>query len=367
MKFSILREDILKPLQMISGVIERRQTMPILSNILLDLQDNEMIMTATDLEVELITRFPVEGDTTAGRTTLPARKFADICRTLPEGARLELQLDGERAKIKSGRSRFTLSTLPADDYPSIKDADKISELSLTEHELKRIIAKTQFSMAQQDVRYYINGLLTEVTRDSLRTVATDGHRMSMCVAAADANQDETMQFIVPRKGILELARLLKDTDKNVRLKFGTNHLRVEVDDIQFTTKLIDGKFPDYERVIPVNISNKVTANTENLKQALVRTSILSNEKYRGIRIVLSEDSLQAVAHNPEMEEAEEVVSVDYKGDNLEIGFNVSYIIDALNAIESEEVELCFGDANSSCLMLPKNGDNYKYVIMPMRL
>ncbi len=367
MKFSILREDILKPLQTISGVIERRQTMPILSNILLNLQGDEMTMTATDLEVELITRFKIGGSPTSGSTTVPARKFADICRTLPDGATLEVQLDGDRAKIKSGRSRFTLSTLSADDYPAIKGGDKVSELSLSEQDLKRIINKTQFSMAQQDVRYYINGLLLEVTRDRLCAVATDGHRMSMCETGADANQDEKMQFIVPRKGILELARLLKDTEQSVRLRFGSNHLRVEMDDIQFTTKLIDGKFPDYERVIPLNVSNKVTGNTESLKQTLIRTSILSNEKYRGIRIVLSPDSLQAVAHNPEMEEAEETVAVDYKGDNLEIGFNVSYIIDALNAVESEDVEMCFGDANSSCLVLPKNADRYKYVIMPMRL
>ncbi len=367
MKFSIQREEILKPLQIISGVVERKQTMPILSNILLELNGGEVTMTATDLEVELVTRFKLEDSQQNGRTTVPARKFSDICKTLPESASLEFQLDGERAKIKSGRSRFTLSTLPADDYPAIKSSDKVAEASLTEKELKRVIQKTQFSMALQDVRYYINGLLLEVTRDRLCAVATDGHRMSMCEIGADVAVDDKLQFIVPRKAIQELSRLLKETDDNVRLKFSTNHLRVELGDIQFTTKLIDGKFPDYERVIPQHIPNRLQARTEDLKQAMVRTSILSNEKYRGIRIVLTPGNLQAIAHNPEMEEAEESVNVQYNGDNLEIGFNVSYIVDALTAIETEDVELCFGDANSSCLILPQGASDYKYVIMPMRL
>lgn len=366
MKFSTFREDILKPLQVVGGVIERRQTMPVLSNILLELANGRLTMTATDLEVELVSGIDI-GDAADGRTTVPGKKFIDICKTLPEGAEFKFSQDSERVKIQSGKSRFTLSTLAADDFPLIDDIEKSTEVSITEGDLKRIISATQFSMAQQDVRYYLNGLLMEISRDKLTAVATDGHRLSMCQAGADAGVETPLQIIIPRKGVTEINRLLDDSDAVVRLKIGSNHIRVEKDDVRFTCKLVDGKFPDYQRVIPAGLNNVVTAQRDELRSALTRTSILSNEKYRGIRIQLSPDNIQATAHNPELEEAEENIAVSYGGAELEIGFNVNYIIDALGAIETDSVELHFGDANSSCLIVPAGQSQCKYVVMPMRL
>lgn len=366
MKFSTQREEILKPLQVVGGVIERRQTLPILSNVLLDITDHQLTLTATDLEVELVSGLKlVEAE--GGKITLPARKFLDICRTLPEDADFKFSLDGERVKIQSGKSRFTLSTLPAEDYPLIENIEKNLDISITQGALRQIIGNTLFAMAQQDVRYYLNGLMLEISRDKVTAVATDGHRLSLCETAADVGTDEKTEIIIPRKGVQELYRLLQDNDDVVKLKIGTNHIQVETGDIRFTSKLIDGKFPDYQRVIPILPEHSVTADRESLKQALTRTSILSNEKYRGIRLQLTAGNLQAMAHNPELEEAEEILDVDYEGKDLEIGFNVNYIIDALSVINTDTVLLYFGDANSSCLIVPQDQPGCKHVIMPMRL
>lgn len=366
MKFSAFREDILKPLQVVGGVIERRQTKPVLANILLELEGGRLTLTASDLEVELVSGIDQESEQ-GGRLTVPGRKFIDICKSLPEGAEFQFSQDGERIKIQSGKSRFTLSTLPAEDFPLIEDIKDSVDVSISERDLKHIIAATQFSMAQQDVRYYLNGLLLEVSRDKVTAVATDGHRLSMSASGADASIENPMQIIVPRKGVQEIARLLEDSDQVLKLRIGNNHIRVEKDDLVFTSKLVDGKFPDYQRVVPVGLGNVVIAERDKLRNALTRTSILSNEKYRGIRIHLTENNLQAMAHNPELEEAEENIPVEYQGAELEIGFNVNYIIDALGAVQTDNVELHFGDSNSSCLILPADSASSKYVVMPMRL
>ena len=367
MKFTVQRETMLKPLQVVSGVVERRQTLPILSNILLNIDENKTLsMIATDLEVELIAKMKLD-DAEPGITTLPARKIMDICRALPDEVQVEVAVSGEKAILRSGKSRFTLSTLPANEFPEIKSINNPIKFSISQRILKDIIGKTQFSMAQQDVRYYLNGLLLEIGGNYVRSVATDGHRLSFCEVIADIDTKEVHQVIVPRKGVLELNRLLEDVENSAEVSINTNHIKVQLNNISFTSKLIDGKFPDYDRVIPKNTNKIVFADRENLKQSLVRTSILSNEKYRGIRLQLSENQLQAIANNPELEEAEETIEVEYKGENLEIGFNVNYIIEALSALDSSDVQLEFSNSEGSCLIKPKDVESCKYVIMPMRL
>lgn len=367
MKFKIQREHLLKPLNIVSGVVERRQTLPILSNILLKISsENILSMTTTDLEVELVSRTTLE-NAEAGEITIPARKLLDICRTLPEGAELELTLKSDKVAIRSGKSRFTLSTLPVNDFPSTEGIDGQLEFTVPQQQLKNIIGRTQFAMAQQDVRYYLNGLMLEVTVDQLRAVATDGHRLSLCDTEVSAEVSETQNIIVPRKGVIEIHRLLEDSEDPATISIGSNHIKIEMNDITFTSKLVDGRFPDYERVLPQSIDKNVFADRDLLKQALTRASILSNEKYRGIRLVLNTGEIKALANNPELEEAEEIIDVVYEGPELEIGFNVNYVIDALSAIDSTEVQLGFSDSNSSCLIQPKGEEASKYVVMPMRL
>lgn len=367
MKFKIQRESILKPLNIVSGVVERRQTLPILSNILLKISDdNELSMTTTDLEVELISKMTID-DADPGEITIPARKLLDICRTLPEGAIVEMSLKNDKVTLKSGKSRFTLATLPVSDFPSTEDISNNVHFSIPQKQLRNIIGRTQFAMAQQDVRYYLNGLLLEVSADKLRAVATDGHRLSLCDTDVSAEVSEIQNIIVPRKGVMELHRLLEDVEDEARISIGANHIKVELEDISFTSKLVDGRFPDYERVLPQRVDKIVYSERDSLKQALTRASILSNEKYRGIRLQLKNGEICALANNPDLEEAEEVIDVVYEGDELEIGFNVNYIIDALSAIESPDVQLGFSDSNSSCLIQPKGEDSCKYVVMPMRL
>lgn len=368
MKFSILRENILKPLQAIATVVERRQTLPVLSNILISGQSGKLSMTATDLEVEMVAEVSLIGGD-EGDITLPARKLVDICRALPEGVEIlfDIDTDKSRAVIKSGKSRFTLATLPAAEFPNIEDIKGIFDFNISQSMLKRLMDKTQFAMAQQDVRYYLNGLLIEVTKNTIRTVATDGHRLAMCTHEGDVQPAQPIQVILPRKGVVELTKLLNDSDEPAQIIIGNNHLRVTLGDYVFTSKLIDGRFPDYERVIPKNSDKLVVANKDLLRQALVRTSILSNEKYRGIRLRLESGVIQAQANNPEMEEAEESIEVDYSGSGMEIGFNVSYLLDALSAIDTNQVNLSLGDSNSSCVLSPADSKDCTYVIMPMRL
>lgn len=364
MKLEIQREQLLKPLQNVVNVVERRQTLPVLANVLLEMHDNAFTLTATDLEVELVTRASVI-TSDSGEVTLPARKLFDILRNLPEEAAIQLGFDGERAVLKSGRSRFTLATLPAADFPTLDEIPFDLELSLPQRTLKTLIEKTQFAMAQQDVRYYLNGLLLDCVDGELRAVATDGHRLAYACAAVTAAA--TAQVIVPRKGVQELARLLADSDEPAQVRIGTNHIQVVIGDIRFTSKLIDGKFPDYQRVIPREGRRVVLADRLVLRTALTRTAILSNEKYRGVRLQLDNWLLRVQAHNPEQEEAEEEVEVNYSGDGLEIGFNVAYLLDALGALDGELVKLSFNDANSSCLLQNPDSEDCRYVIMPMRL
>jgi DNA polymerase III subunit beta len=364
MKFSAERESILAPLQAVIGVVERRQTMPILANVLITGRGEQLSITATDLEVELVAKANVALEQ-AGEITLPGRKLLDIVKALPDKAKVTIAIEGERATVRSGKSRFTLATLPASDFPTVEDIRAQKAILIAQSALRRLLDKTHFSMAQQDVRYYLNGMLLEADGKTLRTVATDGHRLSYCEATLEHEAGSTQQVIVPRKGVLELQRLL--AQGNVELAIGTNHVRAQIGDIRFTSKLIDGRFPEYSRVIPSNPTKKVSADRDVLRSALQRAAILSNEKYRGIRLAVRPGVLLLQSHNPEQEEAEEELEVNYAGEELEIGFNVNYLLDALAAVDGGQVDLGLTDANNSCLLSSDATPQAKYVVMPMRL
>ena len=369
MKFTVDRDDLLKPLQTVQGVVERRQTLPILSNLLLTLQDGQLSITGTDMEVELVVNTEL-AESADGEITVPARKFVDICRALPESAKIDFKLDNDRVSIRSGRSRFNLATLPSADYPSTDTIADATRLTIGQAELKRLLDLTQFAMAHQDVRYYLNGLLLEISTHGLRAIATDGHRLAMADSNIDTGLgDETRQIIVPRKAVLELSRLLSADEGELELELGANAIRVGVDGTQLTSKLIDGRFPDYDRVIPdLDKCDKIISmDREVLRQSLARASILSNEKYRAIRLSLDKGVLKILANNPDQEEAEDELELDYDGELLEIGFNVSYLLDALAVLPSQVAQIHLTDASSSCLIRGEGREDCQYVVMPMRL
>ena len=366
MNFNIHRNEILPSLQAICGVIDRRQALPILSNLLIVAEKGKIIFTGTDMEVEMMTEINHPSET-QGEITVPARKLLDICRALPDDSNINFSFNRDQVLVKSGKSKFTLATLPATEFPSTEVLGSSNKISLPQEELKTLLEDTMFSMAQQDVRYYLNGLLLELEKNSLRAVATDGHRLALKEISLKTGIEEPQQIIIPRKGVIELIRLLDSDDKKVSIEVSRNHIRVSKEKLQFTSKLIDGKFPDYQKVIPKEGAHPVKTNREILKQGLIRASILSNEKYKGIRLVLQHDQLKAFAHNPEQEEAEEEIEINYKGDDIEIGFNVTYLLDALSTIKTEQVILNISDPNSSCLVLPDDETECKYVVMPMRL
>jgi DNA polymerase-3 subunit beta len=365
MKFTLSREMLLRPLQHVCGVVERRQSLPILSNLLVEVTPEQVLFTATDLEMEIVATATHAGKTEAGKTTIPARKLLDICRSLGEESSIEISAQKDRVTVRAGKSRFTLATLPASDYPNIDSISEPARLSLPQKELKRLFDATQFAMAHQDVRYYLNGLMLELSEKRLRAVATDGHRLAYCEVALDTTVHETRQVIVPRKAVLEMARLLSDTDQPVQLQLGQNHIQLSIGDVTLASKLIDGRYPDYQNVLPKGGDKQVSADRQQLRQALSRAAVLSNEKYRSIRFQLTPDVLKLHANNPEQEEAEEEIAVDYQGQPLEVGFNANYLLDALGAIPEDRVELLLTDANSSCLIQAREG--CKYVVMPMRL
>ena len=366
MRFSLQREAFLKPLAQVVNVVERRQTLPVLANLLVQVRDGQLALTGTDLEVEMISRIAVE-DAQDGETTIPARKLFEIVRALPDGSRVTVSQSAEKVTVQAGRSRFTLATLPANDFPSLDDVEATERVRVPEAALKELIERTAFAMAQQDVRYYLNGLLFDLREASLRCVATDGHRLALCEAPLEGGAPTKRQLIVPRKGVLELQRLLEGGDRELELELGRGHLRVKRDDVTFTSKLIDGRFPDYEAVIPIGADREVRIDREALRASLQRAAILSNEKYRGVRIEVSPGQLRISAHNPEQEEAQEEVEADTRVDELAIGFNVNYLLDALGALREDTVVLALRDANSSALVREASSDRCRHVVMPLRL
>lgn len=366
MRFSLSREVFLKPLQQVVNVVERRQTLPVLANLLVSVEDGRLSMTGTDLEVEMIARSEVE-DAENGETTIPARKLFEIVRALPDGSKVTLTQTGDKVTVQAGRSRFSLATLPSRDFPAVEDLDLVERIRVSESALKELIERTAFAMAQQDVRYYLNGLLLDLRESSLRCVATDGHRLALCEAELPEGAQTRKQIIVPRKGVLELQRLLEGGDREVELEVGRNHLRMRRTDVTFTSKLIDGRFPDYEAVIPIGADKEVKVDREALRAALQRAAILSNEKYRGVKLEISPGQLRIIANNPESEEAQEELEAETKIDNLSIGFNVTYLLDALSALREEHVILNLRDGNSSALVREASHDRSRHVVMPLRL
>ncbi len=366
MKLQIEKETLLNPLQQIIGAVEKRQTMPALSNVLIKATENILTLTATDLEIELVSQIAMVIDE-PGEITVPARKLLDICKSLPNESIIKFSVKDNKALIQSGRSRFTLATLAATDFPALDAVNSIYEFELSQKTLRDIIDKTAFAMAQQDVRYYLNGLMLEISANTLRAVATDGHRLAYCEKETTAEIADIKQVILPRKGVLELVRLLKDSEDKVTITLGSNHFQAEFNEIRLTSKLIDGRFPDYNRVMPEEGNNIVIADRDQLRQALIRASILSNEKYRGIRLILEKNLIKLQAQNPDQEEADVEQEVVYSGDDIEIGFNVNYMLDVLNVNNSEMVQASLRDSNSSFLLTYPDQADCKYVIMPMRL
>ncbi|UHQ23405.1 DNA polymerase III subunit beta [Lysobacter sp. 5GHs7-4] len=366
MRFSLQREVFLKPLAQVVNVVERRQTLPVLANLLVQVKDGQLSLTGTDLEVEMVSRILVD-DAKDGETTIPARKLFEIVRALPDGSKVTVTQTAEKITVQAGRSRFTLASLPANDFPSIDEVEATERVRVPEAALKELIERTAFAMAQQDVRYYLNGLLFDLRESSLRCVATDGHRLALCETAYEGSGQTKRQIIVPRKGVQELQRLLEGGDREIEIEMGRGHIRVKRDDVTFTSKLIDGRFPDYEAVIPIGADREVRIERETLRAALQRAAILSNEKYRGVRIEVSPGQLKISAHNPEQEEAQEEVEADTKVDDLAVGFNVNYLLDALTALRDEHVVLALRDANSSALVREAANEKCRHVVMPLRL
>jgi len=367
MKFNIKRESFLQPLSQVIGVVERRQTLPVLANFLFQAHpDGRLSVTGTDMEVELIATIDVVVEK-EGEITVPARKLLDIVRMLPDGVTIAVNVDSDKLTLSSGRSRYTLTTLPATDFPATDQFETIENAEIREDKIKRLLDKTSFAMANQDVRYYLNGLLFEFKDGGLRTVATDGHRLAVCDLDVKVNLEQNRQIIVPRKGVLELARMLAESKDMVRLGLGKNHVRLQKGSTALTSKLIDGRFPDYQAVIPVGTDRKIEVNRQDFIQALQRAAILSNEKYKGVRLEAAGKVMKIIAHNPQHEEAVEELEAAANFEQMAIGFNVTYLLDALNAVESETVSLEMRDANSSCLITAVGGGDDRHVVMPLKL
>ncbi|WP_301099550.1 DNA polymerase III subunit beta [Otariodibacter sp.] len=367
MQFTITREQLLKPLQQVCAVLTSRPTLPVINNILLEIKDNYLFLTGTDLEVELTTQAELyEAVSSEQKFTIPAKKFLDICRTLPEDSVISILFEEDRALIRADRSKFSLATLPASDYPNLMDWNAEVDFTINQATLARLIEATQFSMANQDARYFLNGMKFETEGNLLRTIATDGHRLAVCTMPL--NQELLAHsVIVPRKAVLELSRLINSSDEPVRLEIGSNNLRVSMNGVVFTSKLIDGRFPDYRRVFPRNADRILEADAEQLKRALVRAAILSNERFKGVRLALSHNLLKLTANNPEQEEAEEIIDVSYDNVEMEIGFNVNYLLDVINTLKCQRIRINLVDASSSCLIEDCDNSTAEYVIMPMRL
>jgi len=366
MRFSVQREVLLRPLQQVVGVVERRQTMPVLANVLIRVEGEHANFTATDLEVELSSRMVIDSGED-GEITVPARKLFDIVRALPEGAKVEFAQLGERVQLKAGRSKFTLATLPASEFPATDPGEVIERIDLDQGSFKRVLERSAFAMAVQDVRYYLNGLLLEIRSNGLRAVATDGHRLALAETKGAGEGDVRRQVIVPRKGVLELQRLLQGGEAPLELAFAKNHVRARLSDSVVSSKLIDGRFPDYEAVIPLAADKVILVNREDVRQALTRVAILSNEKYRGVKLEVSPGVLRVAAHNPEQEEATEEIEAETTVDQLNVGFNVNYLLDALAAVDGERVRIRLRDGASSALVESLEDDSTRHVVMPLRL
>ena len=361
------RDTLLAPLQSVSGIVERRHTLPILSNVLLEKHGDRLTLLATDIEIQITTSTAVAAGEGDGAVTVGARKLQEILRSLPETTEVSLVLEDKRLQVRAGKSKFSLQTLPADDFPRMTiNEGETKEFQLTQKAFRQLLGKTQYSMAAQDVRYYLNGLMLLVDGKELRAVATDGHRLAYASVEIEADLPR-QELILPRKTVLELNRLLSDNEEPLKITLAANQIRFAFGSVVLVSKLIDGKFPDYERVVPATLRNHMTVGRQALMQAMTRAAILTNEQFRGVRVVLGENSLKLIAANAEQEEAQDEIEVKYDGETIDVGFNVGYLLDVLNNVHAEEVQWSFNDANSSALISLPGNDRFKYVVMPMRI
>lgn len=366
MKFIINREALLTPLQHIVSVIEKKQTMPILSNVLLVLKENQLIMTGSDLEIQIVARLAVDNNTTA-EITLPARKLLDICRLLPAGADIKIEWVEDKVKVTSGRSRFALSTLPAEDYPEFSESEFKHQFSINAGKLKTGLEKTLFCMASQDVRYYLNGLMLNVSNSKIKLVASDGHRLAVFEDELEQPAGFESRIILPRKGVMELSRLLTDNEAELDVRISNNSIKIEIRDLVFSAKLVDARYPDFNRVFQQEFNTPIQIQSRLLKDALTRVAILANEKFKGVSLEINNDGLKISTHNPEHEQAEEQLLIDYPGESLVIAFNVQYLLDAVSNLDSELAVLLIARNLSSCIVEEPETQAYKFIVMPMRL
>lgn len=367
MDIIVQRDALLKPLQAVSGVVEKKQTLPVLSNVLLTVKDGNLLLTGTDLEIELVGFVAIEKLTTEGSVTVSARKLFDICRTLPENTAVSLTLEKNHLVVKAGSSRFLLNTLPSEDFPSLEDIEYSVEFVLNQNQFKQLMTKTYFAMGQQDVRHYLNGTLLDIGQQAIKCIAADGHRLALAEIQDERIGHASAKVILPRKSVLELIRLLGSDEQDAKISIGEGRFRIVTPEFIFTSKLINAQYPDYNRLIPKGTTS-ATGERESIKQALTRASILSNEKFRGVRFQFEDSKLRITANNSDQEHAEEALDLDYAGNSLEIGFNVAYLLDVVSAITTKLIRCTFTDSNSGVL-IESTDDNQQslYVVMPMRL
>ncbi|MFI4940366.1 MAG: DNA polymerase III subunit beta [Burkholderiales bacterium] len=362
-----LRDTLLRPLQIVSGIVERRHTLPILANILIRKNGEQVSFLSTDIEVQITTHAEVGSGKEVAATTVAARKLLDILRSLPEAGEVSLSLSNKRMTVQSGKSRFAVQTLGAEEFPTVAEATHYNAtVVLSQKTLKHLFNMVHFAMAQQDIRYYLNGLLLVVDGKNVIAVATDGHRLAYCQVAVE-QEFERHDVIIPRKTITELQRLLDDNDNPVEIRIATNQIKLSFADIELISKLVEGKFPDYTRVVPKGYKNNFTVGREQLLHSLTRAAIMTSDKFKGVRCVVSPGSMKISSTNADQEEAVEELEIDYSGDSVDIGFNVTYLLDVLNNLKCDSINIALGDANSSALITIPNNTDFKYVVMPMRI
>ena len=365
MDFYITKEEVVKSLNPTLGVVEKRQTLPILSNVLLEVDESSLKLTATDLESEISTTSTISNFKSGGKTTAPARKLSDLCRLMPDLAEIHFFLDGDNLKIETESGKYNLSTLPSEDFPVFETEDTQSQINISSQNLKNLITKTSFAMGNQDWRHYLNGLYMMIDDKVITTVATDAHRLAMATSSLNEASSESTSGIVPRKSINEIGKLVGDESENVVIQLGQTSIAANVSGTTFVSKLIEGKFPDYEQVIPSGESSLLVVDRKNFSESLSRVSVLSSEKYKGVRIITKKNSLNISANNPEKEQGEENLSCEYQGEEIDIAFNVNYLQEVLSTIDSEKIEINFFGSEKSCLITDPNSENLKYVVMPL--
>ena len=365
MDFYITKEEVVKSINLTLGVVEKRQTLPILSNVLFEVDESSLKLTATDLESEISTTSTISNFKSGGKITAPARKLSDLCRLMPDLAEIHFYLDGDNLKIETESGKYNLSTLPSEDFPVFETEDTQSQINISSQNLKNLITKTSFAMGNQDWRHYLNGLYMMIDDKVITTVATDAHRLAMATSLLNEASSESISGIVPRKSINEIGKLVGDESENVVIQLGQTSIAANVSGTTFVSKLIEGKFPDYEQVIPSGESSLLVVDRKNFSESLSRVSVLSSEKYKGVRIITKKDSLNISANNPEKEQGEENLSCEYQGEEIDIAFNVNYLQEILSTIDSEKIEINFFGSEKSCLITDPNSENLKYVVMPL--